>query len=232
MTDIAYNTACTLPENIILWGGTGQAKVMRPIIEHYGSRVAAVFDDTADLLSPFPDVKIYHGWDNFRNWIKNHNPEQYGFCITIGNPHGNIRRDYHKRLLQHGLSPVKLIHPECFISKNAEIGAGAQVHAGAVVETQVKTGIQCIINTKASVDHECILEDGVEIAPGATLCGLVHVEENSWVGAGATILPRIRIGHDSIVGAGAVVTEDVADHVTVAGVPAKIIRTREAHSNG
>ncbi len=35
-----------LPKEIILYGGTGQAKVVRPIIEHYGSKVIAVFDDT------------------------------------------------------------------------------------------------------------------------------------------------------------------------------------------
>ena len=42
-----------LPPKIVLWGGTGQAKVLRPIIEHYGSSVVAVVDDTAELKSPF-----------------------------------------------------------------------------------------------------------------------------------------------------------------------------------
>ena len=38
-----------LPPHVIIWGGTGQAKVMRPIMEHYGAKVVAVFWD-ADLL--------------------------------------------------------------------------------------------------------------------------------------------------------------------------------------
>jgi len=47
--------------SVFLWGGTGQAKVVRPIIDSYGSRVIAVFDDTPNLRSPFDDIPIYHG---------------------------------------------------------------------------------------------------------------------------------------------------------------------------
>jgi acetyltransferase-like isoleucine patch superfamily enzyme len=79
------------------------------------------------------------------------------------------------------------------------------------------------VNTRASIDHEGVLGDGVEIAPGATLCGHVHAGANAWVCAGATILPRIRIGADARVGAGAVVTRDVPDGVIVVGVPARLL---------
>ena len=72
--------------------------------------------------------------------------------------------------------------------------------------------------------HWC---DGVEVAPGATLCGVVHVGINGWIGAGATVLPRVRIGADAIVGAGAVVTRDVPAGATVVGIPARPIRRRK-----
>ena len=49
------------PKQVILYGGTGQAKIARPIIEHFGARVVAVFDDTPALPSPFPGVPIYRG---------------------------------------------------------------------------------------------------------------------------------------------------------------------------
>ena len=100
--------------------------------------------------------------------------------------------------------------------------------AGAIVNPEARLGRQCIINTKASVDHECVLDDGVELAPGATLCGIVHLGINAWVCTGATVLPRINIGADAIVGAGAVVIRDVPTGVTVVGVPAKrILHTNE-----
>ncbi len=43
------------------------------------------------------------------------------------------------------------------------------------------------------------------------------------VGAGAKILGNIRIGRCSRVASGSVVLQNVPDHVTVAGVPAKIV---------
>lgn len=217
------------PPEIILWGGTGQAKVVRPIIEHYGSKVVAVFDDTPNLSPPFLDVPVYLGWEGFQKWIRDYpNRAEVGFCVTIGNPHGRVRIRLHERLMAVGLQPVTLAHPSAQIAPNASIGEGCQLMAGAIVNPEARLGRQCIINTKASVDHECVLDDGVELAPGATLCGNVFLETNVWVCTGATVLPRINIGADTIVGAGAVVIRDVPPGMTVVGVPAKrILHTKE-----
>ena len=76
------------------------------------------------------------------------------------------------------------------------------------------------------MDHECFLESGVEIAPGATLCGLINVGVNALIGAGATVLPRIKIGSDAIIGAGAVVTNNIGKGQVVAGNPAKPLKNR------
>lgn len=224
-----YSMNSNMPRKVILWGGTGQAKVVRPIIEFYGSKVVAVFDDTPDLKSPFPDISIYLGYEGFKSWIKHQNPEELGFCVTIGNPNGRVRLRIHEKLLKEGLSPITTIHPTSWISKSVKIGKGTQIMAGAIITEETKIGKECIINTNASVDHECILEDGVEIAPGATVCGCVHVRMNAWICAGATVLPRIIIGEDAIVGAGAVVTKDVPAGCTVIGLPAKpLIKKRES----
>jgi acetyltransferase-like isoleucine patch superfamily enzyme len=48
-----------------------------------------------------------------------------------------------------------------------------------------------------------------------------RIEPGAVIGAGATLLPGVRIGARAVVGAGAVVTRDVADGVTVMGVPAR-----------
>jgi sugar O-acyltransferase (sialic acid O-acetyltransferase NeuD family) len=211
-----------LPPKIILWGGTGQAKVVRPIIESYGSKVVAVFDNTPNLPPPFPDVPLYYGLDGFQEWLQSQSHiKEVGFCVTIGNPHGRVRMKYHERMITAGLLSVTIAHQSAQIAINATVGEGCQFMAGSIVNPEAKIGKQCIINTKASIDHECILSDGVELAPGATLCGLVFLGINVWIGAGATVLPRVSIGEDAIVGAGAVVTQDVPSGVTVVGVPAK-----------
>jgi len=214
------------PTSVLLWGGTGQAKVMRPVLERSGARVVAVCDDTPDLPSPFPDVPLLRGWDGFTRWLGTQQLAGLAFLVTIGNPHGRVRLRLHDRLAEAGLTPISAVHHTAWLSESARVGTGAQIHAGAVVETGVSIGRQCIVNTRASVDHECVLEDGVEIAPGATLCGLVHVGTAAWVCAGATVLPRIRIGADAVVAAGAVVIRDVPDGATVCGVPARPMAAR------
>jgi acetyltransferase-like isoleucine patch superfamily enzyme len=52
---------------------------------------------------------------------------------------------------------------------------------------------------------------------------------NVWLGAGALVMDGVRIGDDVVVGAGAVVTEDLPSGAVAAGVPARVLRTREAN---
>jgi len=209
--------------NVILWGGTGQAKVVRPIIENSGCRVVAVFDDTVGLKPPFDDIPLYCGKESFDNWYKeNTNLTRFcGFCVAIGNPHGEIRLRISEYLQSHGLLPIDVIHKSAIIEPRVEYGRGIQMMAGSIINPETRIGEQCIINTNASVDHECVLGDGVEIGPGATITGLVTIGDYTWIGSGAVILPRIKIGKNVIVGAGAVVTKDISDNHIVVGVPAR-----------
>jgi acyl-[acyl carrier protein]--UDP-N-acetylglucosamine O-acyltransferase len=77
------------------------------------------------------------------------------------------------------------------------------------------------------VDHNCILEDYVQVAPGANLCGNVSVGAGTFVGANAVVLENLKLGEWAIVGAGAVVIRDLPDRVTTVGCPAAVIKTLE-----
>jgi acetyltransferase-like isoleucine patch superfamily enzyme len=56
----------------------------------------------------------------------------------------------------------------------------------------------------------------------------IQLGDNVWLGAGAKVLDGVRIGTDVVVGAGAVVNADLPDGAIAAGVPARILRSRNA----
>ena len=56
----------------------------------------------------------------------------------------------------------------------------------------------------------------------------VHVGHNVWMGYGACVLRGVSIGDNSIVGTSAVVTRSAPENAVLAGVPARVIRMREA----
>jgi acetyltransferase EpsM len=96
--------------------------------------------------------------------------------------------------------------------------------AGVTINSTVSIGKHCIINTNASVDHDCLLEDFVHVSPNATLCGGVRIGEGTHIGASAVVIPEIKIGQWVTVGAGSVVINDIPDYATVVGNPARIIK--------
>ena len=55
---------------------------------------------------------------------------------------------------------------------------------------------------------------------------LISIGHDVWIGARALVMDGVQIGTGAIVAAGAVVTKDVVPYSIVAGVPAKIIRSR------
>ena len=117
------------------------------------------------------------------------------------------------------------IHPLSIVSELADIGEGSVVMQGSIIQVCAQVGRHCIINTGASVDHECVIEDYVHISPHSTLCGNVSVGEGSWIGAGTTVIPGVKIGKWSVIGAGSVVTKDIPDHVLAAGNRCKFIKS-------
>ena len=174
------NHVNNIPPRVILWGAVGQAKLINNVIEHFDSRITAVFEDNPDYGSPFPSVPIYHGWDQFMEWIKDQDKETLGFALGIGG-RGRLRIELHNKLSAMGLQPITIAHPSVVIAKDAVIGEGSQIMAGAIIGPGAKIGRQCIINANASIDHDNILDDGVEISPGAILCGVVRVGTSAWI---------------------------------------------------
>jgi sugar O-acyltransferase (sialic acid O-acetyltransferase NeuD family) len=213
---------------VVFWGATGQAKVLREILPSMALRLVALFDDTPGLTSPFSDVPLYEGRTGFERWLAGVGERETVAClVAIGGEYGAPRVRIQRYLEANGVRAVTAVHPSAHVGVDSSLGAGSQILAHAVVGVESELGLACIVNTGATVDHEGRLGDGVHIAPGAHLAGCVTVDDFAMIGTGAAVLPRLRIGKGAIVGAGAVVLADVDPWTVVAGNPARVVGRRE-----
>lgn len=211
---------------LIIWGGTGNFKVLCELLEP-DYQVIGYFDNNPAVQPSYRGIPCLGNREDFIKWAGGLKGEKPFFIVSIGPGHGPVRLDIHEEIKKQGLRPIQAIHRSAFVANHATIGEGSQVYAMATVCVDTQVGKACILNTRASVDHECVIEDGATVGPGATLAGLVHVEKYADIYTGAVVLPRIRIGEGAIVGAGAVVLKDVEPWTVVAGNPARVIKTRK-----
>jgi acetyltransferase-like isoleucine patch superfamily enzyme len=127
------------------------------------------------------------------------------------------------------------------------IGDGTKIrcHEG-IVEIGAKTvmGQECTISAyrRIRIGEQCVIADRamfidfdhgiVEVERPIRRQGIymreVEVGSNVWIGYGACVLRGTRVGDNSVLGTYAVITKDVPANAVVGGVPAQIIRMREA----
>ena len=110
------------------------------------------------------------------------------------------------------------------LGTDVHLDEGSFVAAGVVVSVGSRIGKCVILNTSSSIDHECVLGDGVHIGPGCHVGGAARVGRASWIGIGAILSDRVDVGEDSIVGAGSVVIDSVPPGAVAYGVPARVMR--------
>lgn len=133
-----------------------------------------------------------------------------------------VRKECKYILIQPLLKIItKLIH------KALELLTGIQVP----FETEIGRGLYIghigtlVINSRARIGSFCNIGTGVVIGEGGRGAnkGCPEIGDYVFIGVGAKIIGKIKVGNKSAIGANAVVTKDVPESTTVAGIPAKII---------
>ena len=87
------------------------------------------------------------------------------------------------------------------------------------------------MNSNAQVGKCCRILVGVVIGQANDKDSVPVIGDYCYIGSGAKIIGKVKIGDYVNIGANAVVTKDVPDRVTVAGVPAKVISQNDSTCN-
>ena len=112
------------------------------------------------------------------------------------------------------IGPKTVIGQECTISAYRHVGIGAQ----------------CVIADRSmfiDFDHG-VTEVERPIRAQGIYKRAVRVGSNVWVGYGACVLRGVDVGDNSVIGTNSVVTRDVPANGVAGGVPARLLRMREA----
>jgi sugar O-acyltransferase (sialic acid O-acetyltransferase NeuD family) len=210
---------------VIVFGAGGHAKVVIDVIESQAKfKIAAVYD--ADLnKSSLLGYPIFHDIGRIKEMGINNG------IVAIG--HNTTRKTVALKILEimPDFNFVTAVHPFTAIAHGVVIDKGSVIMAGCCINADSTIGMHCIINTRASLDHENLISDYVNVSPGAATGGNVSIGESTFIGLGVNIIQKISIGSNSFIGAGSLVVKQIPCNVLAYGMPAKIIRPISVDDN-
>lgn len=141
------------------------------------------------------------------------------YVIGIGSP--RVRMGLAGEMDTAGFVAATLIHPLASLGSQVRVGGGSVICAGARLTTNIDLGRHVHVNPNCTIGHDTKLGDFVSLNPASSISGDCAIEEGCLIGVGAVVLNQRRVGRNSVVGAAACVVHDVAESVTVKGVPAR-----------
>jgi sugar O-acyltransferase (sialic acid O-acetyltransferase NeuD family) len=212
-------------KKILLIGGGGHCKsVIDTVIKTKVYSVIGVIDKEENIGQSILGVPITGCEDDLQRLYREGFNEAFVTVGSVGNP--KIRIKLFNILEKIGFEIPNIVDNTALISNHAKLGKGIFVGKNSVINAGSLIHNGAIINTSAVIEHDCIIEAFSHIAPGALICGEVHVGENTHIGARSVIKQQIRIGSNSIIGMGSVVLSDIGNEIIAYGNPCKEVKPK------
>jgi sugar O-acyltransferase (sialic acid O-acetyltransferase NeuD family) len=202
-------------KGILVLGAGGHGKVVADILQTGNAEVIGFLDDDPMRWNTVVfDLPVLGGIDQYAEY----RPD--GLIFGIGS--NQVRKAIAERLGQTAIPLWRsAIHPSATVARSVRLGHGVVVCAHAVINPDAEIGDHGIINTAATIDHDCKLGYYVHLAPGTHLAGNVVIGEGVLMGIGSQAIPSTEIGAWAVVGAGATVIYSIPESVTAKGTPAR-----------
>ena len=166
-------------KNLLILGAGGYGKTVADVAAQLGcyDRIAFLDDgrEDPDILGKCSDYARFADKDT-------------DVYPAFGN--NAFRMNWHRTLMECGISVPTLVHPRAYVSPTAKLGIGTVVLPMAVVNTGVTVNMGCIINIGALIDHDCVIEEGVHLAPGAIVKAENRIPAGTKINSGEVIENR------------------------------------------
>jgi sugar O-acyltransferase (sialic acid O-acetyltransferase NeuD family) len=191
---------------LIILGASGHARVVLSAIQANGGTLRVCIAPAA----PDPRWPAEIPWLGDDGVLERLDPTMTPLANGLGSiDDTTLRCRVYEKARLSGFRFPAIHHPAAFIDPCATLSEGAQVMAGAVVQTGARIGENATINTGARVDHDVDIGPHTHVAPGVIISGDARVGERVHIGTGAIVIQGITIGPRALVAAWAVVIDDV-----------------------
>ena len=171
--------------NIILVGGGGHCTSVIDVIEQEGKYlIKGIIDTKEHLGKEVLGYKIIATDDDLEKLYLTY-PNA---IISVGQIKSNVLRVHlFQKLKTIGFNLPVVISPLAYVSKHTIIEEGTK---------------NCIVNTKANIEHGVVIDDFCHISTGAIVNGDCVIGRGTFIGSNATISNGVTIPPNSIISAG------------------------------
>lgn len=197
---------------VIILGAGGHAKVVINALQASNRKILGIADPNLKVGEQVLGVKGI-GDDSI---VFQFAPSSVELVNGIGAlPESTLRSRLTSVFRKKGYRFAAVIHPQTVIAPDVRLAEGVQLMAGSIIQPGSSIGQDTIVNTRVSIDHDCIIGNGCHIAPGTVVNGNVTIDQGCFIGAGSCVTQNITIGKEVIVAAGSVIYNDLPSFVRV-----------------
>lgn len=210
---------------VIVIGAGGHGQVLIEALHLLGRRILSVTDSARERLGDSLSGSMIEGSDEL---VLEHDPNHIELVNAVGSVAvPETRQRIYNKFVARGYRFATVVHPRAHVAASAVLAQGAQIMAGATIQSRAIIGANTIVNSSASVDHDSTIGMHTHIAPGVVLSGNVCVGQSCHIGTSASVIQSIEIGSYSFIAAGSIVTTNLPRGSKVRGVPAKPFKAAE-----